>query len=94
MTRKYRLPPPGRLRNNSSCAGLPQPNRIETEVVLLGYYREPVTPDHWDIWGHLFNRVFRALRKQRVASPQIFFWGTPTCSPSKNILTDISFAVS
>lgn len=37
VPRKYRLPPPEVLSNNSSNARLPQANRVNTKVTLLGY---------------------------------------------------------
>lgn len=64
VARKYRLPPQGVFRNKNSRAGLPQASRIDSEVVLLKllrYFRKPVTPDHGNIWGHLFNSVFSVL---------------------------------
>lgn len=60
VTRKYRLPPPGMLRNNSSNAGLPQTNRIETEVVLLGYLRK-LSPQKIGIHGGTYFTGFSVL---------------------------------
>lgn len=76
------------LRSHSNSAGFPQANGDWSHVAWT--LKKTVTPEDWNTWGHLFYRVFRGLRKRRVASPQIAF--ETTRSPCENILTNTPFA--